>query len=135
MSDIVSRSGRLHERVRALETGAHPTPVLPGGYGRNTRWLQLYSPTPGVELWAKARSDIVHFRTEGGGVAVVSVGDNRRPFSVLPRRLRPGAPARVLCMTTTGAVSVVKVRTNGHLVVESHGGGGLILTGRGYALG
>jgi hypothetical protein len=88
---ITAEIGHLRERARALETGAHPTPVDSGGFGRNTSWAKCtivspHSMTAGCHLERRVVSDVVYFRVvedepetgvHGLQLAVADIGDTR----------------------------------------------------------
>ncbi|WP_297775065.1 hypothetical protein [Mycobacterium sp.] len=136
--DHVDSTIDLRKRVVAMETGAHPFPVTPGGYGRNTLWGQL-TPPPGVTaddpvtdgiLW-RLRSDVVFFKTVGAGwrvgataVVVVSCGGPARPRAVYRFQA-----------TIDGAPVVLRVDPNGNAVIETGPATGLLKLERGWPIG
>lgn len=136
--DLVDSMRDLRSRVRAMETGAHPFPVLPGGYGRNTHWAQL-TPPSGVTapdpdfdgvLW-RLRSDVVYFKTVGAGwsvgptaTTVVSVGGPARPRAVYRFQA-----------TVDGAPVVLRVDPNGNARFDDDGHTGLLKLERGWPIG
>jgi hypothetical protein len=136
--DTVDSFRDLRRRVRAMETGAHPFPVTPGGYGRNTLWGQL-TPPPGVTapdpdldgvLW-RLRSDVVYFKTVGAGwtvgptaVVVVSCGGPARPRAVYRFQA-----------TVDGEPVVLRVDPNGNARIETGPPTGALKLERGWPIG
>jgi hypothetical protein len=115
VKDFVDSHGNLRERVRALETGAHPPSVERGGFGRNTKWrkLSLASGLTGhVEYMV--RSDVVHVRTITpiAGVPEVAAGESV-PIAFLGRIAWPSSIYRLPAWRETEVNIVVTVDAGG----------------------
>lgn len=118
---------RLRERIRALETGAHPAKVRQGGYGRNRHWAQLglRNVTGGGAIYWRVRSDHVYFRTVG----TVQVVDTNDFFATIGPA---GRPSYIMCMIGADALSAVEVTPDGKFWVTM---GNVVKLSRGYSLG
>lgn len=116
--DIVDDLARLHDRVRALETGAHPRPSSPGGVGRNTEWARLAPAIGaylgGAEVFWRVRSDTVYFKTTGGAGSGVTYVRGKPLFQIG----RAGRPAAVHLFSAVGAndEAVLRVGPSGIIV-------------------
>lgn len=140
-NDFLKSHENLERRVRALRTGAHPTIVTQGGYGRNTRWAKMAVRAPAVydsgsRAWRRVRADSVHFKTDGNGIDISSV--TTFPF-ILAQLGRSGWPAtdkRFLCFRTGLAIVHMLVRPNGYVLIENNpGGSGFLILEGAFPLG
>jgi hypothetical protein len=118
---------RLRERIRALETGAHPPKVRQGGYGRNRHWTQLglRNVTGGGAIYWRVRSDHVYFRTTG----LVTVTDPTQFFATIGPA---GRPSYIECVLTSDAAAAVEITPDGNFWVVL---GNTVKLSRGYSLG
>jgi hypothetical protein len=88
----------VHERVRALETGAHPTPAETNyGWGRNFRGWRTLTIVTGAAVSGSLQwqvvSDVVYLRSTGAGVTALGSGNR---VAQLPPPARPSSPVTLL---------------------------------------
>ena len=98
--DNLRRHGRMLGLIRALETGALPTPVTDGGYGRNTAWVRMslasvLEPIDDSYLERCVRADVVLFRTVGEGFTV-DEADLPARIALIGPSGRPSSPMNLV---------------------------------------
>lgn len=125
--DFIDVHIRLKERIRALETGAHPAKVRQGGYGRNRRWaeLGLRNASGGGHIYWRVRSDHTYFRTTGS-VVIANTADFFAQIGPA------GRPSYIVCILASDALSAVEVHPDGKMYAVL---GNNIKLSRGYSLG
>jgi len=142
--DYIAHHRELVERAHALGTGAHPTIITQGGYGRNRHWRKLAvapsqltqaaSPAP-RGLYRCVRGDVVFIKTDGPpwtinwqDQAANLVGYPRRLFQV-GRTAYPTTRKTFLTVTTDGYPVTLAVSVKGMVTIEGKARG-ISLTGK-----
>ena len=125
--DLVGSHDNLLRRARALETGAHPTVVMQGGFGRNTRWAKLTPRPPaayeaGAAVYRRVRADVLHFYTEGTGLDITALTTFPALLFVVGGSGQPAREKRFITSRGTDP-AIIMVYPNGRVYLERNPGG------------